>query len=328
MVDRRQCEGMQFGNYQLLRLLGQGHFAQVYLGEHIHLGTQAAIKVLLAHLIEADVAVFRAEARTLARLDHPHIVRLLDFGLEGTVPFLVMSYAPHGNLRQRHPQGTRLSLDIVVPYVKQVAAALQYLHDRRLIHRDLKPENLLLSSDDKVLLSDFGLVLLLQSTYSQPGQVTAGSIGYMAPEQLQGHPSPASDQYALGVMVYEWLCGERPFSGSFTEVAAKQALIPPPPLHKKMPTIPATVEQVVLKALAKNPQQRFDQIQDFARALEEAALGESSARTIPMVSSSPPPEPKHDRIDHLPALLTSLIGREQEVQAVCAQLVRPRVRLV
>jgi predicted ATPase/DNA-binding CsgD family transcriptional regulator/tetratricopeptide (TPR) repeat protein len=328
MVDRRQREGMQFGNYQLLRLLGQGHFAQVYLGEHIHLGTQAAIKVLLAYVTEADAAVFRAEARTLAQLDHPYIVRLLDFGLEGTVPFLVMSYAPHGNLRQRHPAGTRLSLDNVVPYVKQVAAALQYLHDQRLIHRDLKPENLLLSSDDKVLLSDFELVTLLQNTYSQPGQAVAGSIGYMAPEQLQGHPSPASDQYALGVVVYEWLCGERPFSGSFTEVAAKHALIPPPPLHRKVPTIPATVEHVVLKALAKDPQQRFVQIQDFALALEEAAPGESSARTIPVVSSSLPPQPKHERIDQLPALLTPLIGREQEVQALCAQLLRPQVRLV
>jgi eukaryotic-like serine/threonine-protein kinase len=328
MVDRRQREGMQFGNYQLLRLLGQGHFAQVYLGEHIHLGTQAAIKVLLAHLAEADAALFRAEARTLARLEHPHIVRLLEFGLEGTTPFLIMSYASQGSLRQRHPAGTRLSLNTILPYVKQVAAALQYLHDQRLIHRDLKPENLLLGSDDKVLLSDFGLALLLQSTYSQQTQATAGSIAYMAPEQLQGHPSPASDQYALAVVVYEWLCGERPFSGTFTEIAAQQVLAPPPPLHEKVATIPAAVEQGVLKALAKDPQQRFVQIQDFALALEEAALGESSARTIPMFSSSLPPQPKHECIDHLPALLTPLIGREQEVQAVCTQLIRPQVRLV
>src|SRR5215471_1860368 len=141
MADR---SGQQLGTYQLLRLLGQGRFAQVYLGQHVHLDTQAAIKVLLAPLTEGDVAAFRAEARMLARLEHPQIVRLLEFGLEGTTPFLVMSYAPHGSLRQRHLAGTRLSLDIILPYVKQVAAALQYLHDQQLIHRDLKPENLLL----------------------------------------------------------------------------------------------------------------------------------------------------------------------------------------
>jgi predicted ATPase/DNA-binding CsgD family transcriptional regulator len=326
MADR---SGQQLGNYQLLRLLGQGRFAQVYLGHHVHLETQAAIKVLLAPLTEGEVAAFRAEARLLARLEHPQIVRLLEFGLEGTTPFLVMSYAPHGSLRQRHPAGTRLSLDLMLPYVKQVAAALQYLHDQRLIHRDLKPENLLLGSDDQVLLSDFGLALLLQSTYSQQAQATAGSIAYMAPEQIQGHPSPASDQYALAVVVYEWLCGERPFSGTFPEVATQQVLAPPPPLHQKVATIPVALEQVVLKALAKDPAQRFARIQDFVVALQEPAQMESSTRTIAMSSLPlPPDEPKQERIDQLPALLTPLIGREQEVQTVCAQLVRPQVRLV
>lgn len=325
MIDR---VGQQLGNYHLTRLLGQGHFAEVYLGEHVYLDTQAAIKVLLAHLSEADIAAFRAEARTLARLEHPQIVRLLEFGLEGTMPFLVMSYAPHGTLRQRHPAGTRLSLDTIVSYVKQVAAALQYAHDQRLIHRDLKPENLLLGRSHEVLLSDFGLALLLQSSYSQQGQVMAGTIAYMAPEQIRGHPSVASDQYALGTMVYEWLCGARPFAGSFAEVAAKQTLVPPPSLREQVPGIPAAVEQVVFKTLAKDPQHRFAQVRDLALALEEASKAEESGRTVIMPSLEQPAETRQTSHFNLPVPLTQFIGREQEVAAVCAELSRPEVRLL
>src|SRR5215469_3497387 len=113
MADR---VGQQLGNYQLARLLGEGGFAEVYLGEHIHLGTQAAIKVLHTQLASDDLDRFRAEARSIARLTHSHIVRALDFGIEGKIPFLVMDYAQGGTLRQRHPKGSVLSLPLVVDY--------------------------------------------------------------------------------------------------------------------------------------------------------------------------------------------------------------------
>src|SRR5436305_1153109 len=200
--------GQQFGNDQLTRLLGEGGFAQVYLGEHIHLGTQAAIKVLHTQLTSDDVDKFRTEARIIARLIHPHIVRVLEFGVEGKTPFLVMDYAPHGTLRQRHHKGTGVPLDTIVSYVKQIADALQYAHDKKLIHRDIKQENMLLVRLNEVLLSDFGLAIITQSSYSQQVQDSAGTIAYMAPEHIQGHPCPASDQYALGVVVYEWLSGD------------------------------------------------------------------------------------------------------------------------
>src|SRR5207248_4859551 len=202
-------------------------------------------------------------------LRHPHIVRVLDFGLQEGIPFLVMDYAPGGTLRNRHPKGTRLPLETVVSYVRQVASALQYAHEQRLIHRDLKPENLLLGPEQQILwLSDFGLAIVAQSARSQPFQQTAGTLAYMAPEQLQGHPTPASDQYALGILVYEWLCGERPFSGSFPELAVQHTLSLPPSLTKKVPTLPEGVEHVVLKALSKDPQLRFASAQAFALALE------------------------------------------------------------
>ena len=242
-------EGQQLGNYRLLQVLGRGHWAEVYLGQHQHLHSLAAIKLLHDPLAPAEREGFLTEARTLARLRHPHIVRILDFGLQEDTPFLVMDYAPGGTLRKLHLPGARLPLETVIPYVKQVASALQYAHEQRLIHRDLKPENLLLGPDQEILLSDFGLAIVAHSARSQPLQQTAGTLADMAPEQLQGHPTAASDQYALGVLVYEWLCGERPFAGSFAEVAHKQLSLPPPSLREQVPTLPAAVSSFSASAL-------------------------------------------------------------------------------
>ena len=267
MADR---VGQQLGNYQLIRLLGEGGFAQVYLGEHIHLGTQAAIKVLHTQLTSDDVGKFRTEARTIARLIHPHIVRVLEFGIESKTPFLVMDYAPNGTLRQRHPKGIQLPLTTIVSYVKQVADALQYAHDEKLIHRDIKPENMLLGRRNEILLSDFGIALIAQSSRYQSAQEMAGTMAYMAPEQIQGKPRPASDQYSLGIVVYEWLSGDRPFHGSLTELVGQHLSTPPPSLQEKVSTISSEVEQVVLIALAKDPKERFASVQVFATVLDQA----------------------------------------------------------
>src|SRR6266700_2510630 len=190
-----------------------------------------------------------------------------------------MGYAPNGNLRQHHHKGTQLPRVNNISYVMQVAEALQYAHQEKLIHRDIKPENLLLGRNNEVLLSDFGIAIMMQSSRSQHPQDTAGTIAYMAPEQLRGKPRPASDQYALGVVVYEWLCGDRPFHGSTLEIATQHMLAPAPPLQEKVPTIPSAVERVVLRALAKDPKLRFAQVQSFALALEEANRAESTGRT-------------------------------------------------
>jgi len=262
--------GQRLGNYQLIRLLGEGGFAEVYLGEHIHLGSYAAIKVLHSQLSSAEREKFRLEARTLVHSVHPHIVRILGFGLEGKIPFLVMDYAPNGTLRQRHPKGKRLQLTTIISYVRQVAEALQFAHDQKLIHRDIKPENILVGQRNEVLLSDFGIAIVTQSSRYKNVQDMAGTIAYMAPEQIQAHPRPASDQYALGIVAYEWLCGERPFHGAFTEIAIKHAVVPPPSLCEKVPTLFPAVEEVVLRALAKDPKERFGSVLAFADALERA----------------------------------------------------------
>src|SRR6266487_344792 len=271
MADRL---GQQLGNYRLIQLLGQGGFAEVYLGRHIHLDTSAAIKVLHTSLISDDIERFRNEARTIAHLEHPNIVRVLEFGVEKSPTFLVMSYAPHGTLRRRHPKGVPLALATVLSYVKQVAGALQYAHNHRLIHRDVKPENMLLGSHNEVLLSDFGFVLIARSSLSQATNEMAGTIPYMAPEQLQGRPRPATDQYGLGVVIYEWLTGDRPFQGSALEIATQHMLAPPPPLRERNPAIAPDVEEVVMIALAKEPERRFASVRAFATALEQACPSE------------------------------------------------------
>lgn len=284
--------GQLFGNYRLARLLGQGGFADVYLGEQVYLNTQAAIKVLRTRLTDEDIVHFRNEARTIAHLEHPHIVQVLDFGVEGDIPFLVMMYAPKGSLRQRHPRGAPLPPELIVRYAKQIASALQFAHQQKLIHRDIKPENILLGRNDEVLLSDFGIALVTPSARAQSlfdQSKTSGLIGtvpYMAPEQIQGQPTLASDQYALAVVVYEWFCGMPPFTGMPMEIAVKHVTTLPPLLREKDPTIPADVEKVVLTALAKDPRQRFANVQAFATALEHAYQREP----VPLLTppSTPP----------------------------------------
>ena len=268
MADR---VGQRLGNYRLVRLIGRGGFADVYLGEHIYLKTEAAIKILHTRLTEKEVEKFLAEARTVARLRHAHIVRVLDFGVQDETPFLVMNYARNGSLRQNHPEGTTLPLATIVSYIMQVAEALQYAHDEKLIHRDIKPENIFLGDHNEVLLGDFGLVVTSRSGLLTPTpQGMDGTPAYAAPEQFLGRPSRASDQYALAVVVYEWLCGHRPFGGGIIELIGQHLHAPPPPLHEKVPTLSQAVERVVMKALAKDPKARYANVREFAQALHAA----------------------------------------------------------
>jgi len=287
MTDRI---GQQLGNYRLIRLIGRGGFAEVYLGEHVYLNTQVAIKLLQTRVADNELEGFLKEARTIAHLVHPHIVRVMDFGVEQESPFLVMDYAPNGTLRQRHPAGIQLLPATIVPYVKQVADALQYAHDEKFVHRDIKPENMLLGRRNEVLLSDFGIALIAQSSRYQHTSDVAGTVSYMAPEQIQGKPRPASDQYALAVVVYEWLSGDRPFHGSFSEVCAQHMFASPPPLREKIPMVSPPVEEVVLTALAKDPSQRFKNVQAFVNALGQASrLERSTGQPIPSVDISASP---------------------------------------
>jgi serine/threonine protein kinase len=304
MTDR---VGQKIGNYRLIHLIGEGGFAEVYLGEHLYLGSQAAIKLLHTRVAQRDIAQFQQEGRMLANLIHPHIVRILDFGIDDHIPYLIMDYAPGGMLRTRHPKGTRLPLSTAVQYVKQVGQALQYAHDQKVIHRDIKPENMLIGRNGDILLSDFGIALIAQSSRYQSTKDMAGTVAYMAPEQIEAHPRPASDQYALGIVLYEWLCGERPFRGSSPEIAMKQSLTAPSSLVKQLPSLPPAVERVIFTALAKKPEDRFVSISSFVTALEQASMIKPVPPPRRSTKQSPPhtkerAKPKHQ--EELPQRLS------------------------
>ena len=226
--------GLRFGNYHLIRLLGSGSFGDVYFGEDCRNGTEVAVKILGTRLTgKHEVERFINEAHSVS-LQHPNIVKVLDFGIEKGIPFLALEYAPNGTLRQRYPKGTSLPLDTVVGYIQQIAAALQYAHDQQLMHLDIKPDNLLLDRNNTILLSDFGTATAIRSTNTQNQQQIAGTIPYMAPEQLEGKPSPQSDQYALGIIAYEWLAGKCPFQGTPQQISIQHHLSPLPSLRQKI----------------------------------------------------------------------------------------------
>jgi serine/threonine protein kinase len=274
----------QFGNYRLLRRLGQGGFGQVYLGEHVYLKTHAAIKFLLGDVDNAQEEIFYAkflqEARNIAGLKHPHILRVLEFGVEMSTPYLVMEYAAHGSLLGRHPHGTKVPLDQVVGYTKQIAQALQYAHGVGLIHRDVKPANVLLDERDTVLLGDFGIATIANRTSSMGTSTYAGTASYMAPEQLQGKPVRASDQYALAIMVYEWLCGQLPYQGDPVAVGMQHLMAPIPSLCIHNDALSPGIEAAVHRAMVKNPKERYATVLAFAIALEKAIQSEQGTSTF------------------------------------------------
>ena len=230
--------GQQVGTYRLLRMLGEGGFATVYLGEHVHLQTLAALKLLHLSFSEPRRARLFGRKRNSSpawSIRISCVCWTMTYRL--ACLFSCMSYAPGGTLRTVHPRGTVLLLPTVVDYVTQVAQALQYAHDRCVIHRDVKPENLLVGARQEVLLGDFGIAVLSQRSRSVSTQAVVGTAAYMAPEQFRGKPCVASDQYALAVVAYEWLVGERPFTGSFVELASQHLLTPPPGLREKNPGV-------------------------------------------------------------------------------------------
>ncbi len=286
-------EGQTLGEFRILKRLGEGGMGQVYLAEQVRLERQVAIKVvrpprpasgsgdessppMLADAPER----FKREALAIGKLDHPNILPVHDFGMERELMYLVMPYLPEGSLFDAmRPNSPRrrftLPLDAAqaAPLIFQAASALQYAHDRNIIHRDVKPENFLIRTGHdgsiQLLLADFGLVKEYHPG-SASSTMAVGTADYVAPEQIEGRPVPASDQYALAVMVYELLTGRLPFMGSVAEVALKHMRDAPPALRRLNPKIPPEIEEVVLKALRKRPEERWPSVMEFARAYREA----------------------------------------------------------
>lgn len=283
-------EGQHLGHYRLLHLLGSGGMGEVYLAEDDRIGQQVAIKVVRSDSIaypqsesaQEAARLFEREARAIARLDHPHILSLYAYGEETLndtqLTYLVMPYRKEGTLtnwlRQRG-SATPLSPNEVDRLLKQAADALRHAHDQQVLHQDIKPSNFLirLRSDQPerpdLLLSDFGIAKVTSATASA-SQSIRGTPIYMAPEQWDGHPVAASDQYSLAIMIYELLAGRPPFVGNPGQVMRQHYLISPPVPSSLNKQLSPAIDSVLVRALSKRSGDRFASVTAFARAFHEA----------------------------------------------------------
>jgi len=270
--------GKSLGHYRIQRQVGYGGMATVFLAEDIHLSRDVTLKVFWPRMGETQdfLRRFAREARVLAQLDHPNILPVYDYGEQGELAYLVTPYMSGGTLKDVLRQRKVLPPSEAIQLVSQVLPALQYAHERNLIHRDIKPGNLLFKGDGSLVLADFGLVKVVEEegrtlvqTVSETGQI-AGTPEYMAPEQIQGKAVAASDIYALGIVLYEMVTGQRPFTGNtLLSVLMQHANEVPPPPRSLNPYISPQLQAVILKALEKEPQKRFVRPAEFLQALQQ-----------------------------------------------------------
>ena len=283
-ADISYQKGQLIGQYKILEILKQEQLADTFLGKGIEGKIPVMIKVPRPPLISELEKNFLTHAHVLMEMKHPHILRLRDVGLDNHNPFLVTDYVSHVSLRQVFPAGSVQPLVTFLPYLKQIASALQYAHDRHILHGDIRLENVLLNKDDQILLADFTIEEIIQNR-ERLNYKHLESIAYTAPEMIQGKAGPASDQYSLAIVVYELLCGEVPFTKSYLEIASQHINTPPPPLREKVPGLSSSIEKIVMTALAKEPTKRFSNIPAFVYALEQAQnpqlRGATSHKTPP-----------------------------------------------
>ena len=296
-IDRKNnlLLGRTVGTFELQSLLGRGGMGAVYLAQQSRPHRSVAVKTLLpamfqdASIQDAFLARFRREADAIAALDHINIMPIYEYGEQEDVAYLVMPYVTGGTLRQALEKRRILPLNETMSIIEQIAAGLDYAHARGIIHRDLKPANILFHADGRVVLADFGLAKLLNETAEASNEATAtltgigGVIGtpeYFSPEQATGNAvDRRTDVYSLGVVLYHMLGGRVPFTGSTpVAVAVKHTVELPPSLSQLNPTISPAIEAVVMKALAKKPEQRYASAGELARALR-AAIDEAAPPT-------------------------------------------------
>ena len=296
-------QGLQVGRYRLLRLIGSGGMGEVYLAADTQIDRRVAIKLFKAEdtsplssdLSRRAVRLFRREMKTIAMLDHPHILPLFDYGEENVngllLTYMVMPFRKDGSLAAwlRRRSSKLLPLNDIEHFLFQAADALQYAHDHQIIHRDVKSSNFLIHSrkdnPDRpdLLLADFGIAKFNSAIASLSSSIR-GTPTYMAPEQWKGQPVPATDQYALGVMIYELLTGYPPFQGGLEQVMYLHINTEPEPPSTLNPSIHPDLDAVILRTLAKKPEDRFVSVSAFAQTFQEVLLH------IDFPSISPIPE--------------------------------------
>ena len=266
--------GRQLGPYQVAARLGAGNMATVYEAIRVETERRVALKVLPQHLAEDPIFAgrFYQEAAVIASLRHPHILPLIDFGEVDGYTYIAMPLAEKGTLAH-YLNGSPLALDQICGVALQLASALDYAHSRGVVHRDVKPSNVLIDASGNCQLADFGMAKILAGTvkFTAAG-LAVGTPAYMSPEQaLAIRIDGRSDIYSLGVVLYQMATGRVPFQAK-TPIAVvhKHLSEPAPPPRMLNPALPAALEQVILKALAKQPDDRYATAIDMARALQSA----------------------------------------------------------
>lgn len=269
--------GHSLGRYHILEKLGEGGMAVVYKAFDTHTETEVAVKVIRADLFGSTVLKrvlkrFEREGKALAKLSHPNIVNVIDYGEHETTPYLVMPFIPSGTLKGKlgKPVPWQDAFTLILP----IAQALEYTHKKGIIHRDIKPSNILINASGEPMLSDFGIAKILEgdegSTLSTTTGVGIGTPEYMSPEQGLGHDVDArADIYSLGIVLYELITGRKPFRADTPMAVIIKHINDPLPSPKQfVRDIPDAVEKVLLKALSKKPDDRFRNMAEFGKALD------------------------------------------------------------
>lgn len=263
--------------YRLEKKIGQGGFALVYLAMDQLLKRRVAVKVLNSELTEDEnfLARFEREAQSIAALEHPNILTVYDYGQAEDTAYLVTPYVEGGTLHDKLRTQKKFSLQEASQYLTQVAAALDYAHRRFIVHRDIKPQNMLLrTEDDRLLLGDFGIAKVLSSSSAQSRTGVMGTISYMAPEQLEGNVGVGTDIYALGCVLFQMLTGELPYTGPTEQVMMGHIMRPIPSIiERSQGQLPAAVQDVINRALAKKPEDRYPSAGEMAKTFYAIANG-------------------------------------------------------
>jgi eukaryotic-like serine/threonine-protein kinase len=304
------------GRYELEELVGKGGMSTVYRAKDRLLERTVAIKLLHEHYSRDEdyVERFRREARAAAQLSHPNIVTVIDRGEDGGRQFIVFEYVDGQNLKQLVESKGRLPVRTALELGIEIGGALAFAHESGLVHRDVKPQNVLLGNGD-VKVTDFGIARSADVSHglTQTGTVL-GTSDYIAPEQASGRPvSVLSDVYSLGVVIYELLAGEPPYSGdNFLAVAMRHVNDPVPSVAAARPDVPLRLDAALRRAMAKDPDERFDSMSDFVAELESVldGLGEpDSDRTTILPPAKPARAPRRrGRRRRLAPWLALLVG--------------------
>lgn len=276
--------GKIIGDYRILEKRGEGGMGMFFKAQDIRLDRLVGLKTIRAELLHEPeiLAKLEEEAKSLARLDHPNIARLLHYMVIEEQRYIVMEFVEGADLAERLRRDGPLPTDLMTQIVPQICAAIGYAHNRGVIHRDIKPSNILLTGDNIVKVTDFGIAKILGVSTKTKTGVATGSLPYMAPEQIRGTGVDArTDIYQLGVMFFELLAGRRPFLAETEYDMMSHHLSTPPPEPSSIdPKIPKAVDYVLLKALAKDPAARYGTTLELATAFQNATSNIDDSRTV------------------------------------------------